>query len=1852
MPALVVSAALSWSSPAQAETVTFSTPGTFIWNCPPGVTSVSVAVQGGGGGGGGGGATSGGRGGGGGGGACAFSNEVAVVAGTDYTVTVGAGGAAGAATSGTGGTGGTSSFSGTGITTLTATGGSGGALGGLTNGAVTAAGTASGGTVNFSGGTGGGARISTTGGGGGGGAGTTSAGGNASGTNGVTPGAGGTGSPAGGAGTGNGGAVGGGAAGNPPGGGGAGAYRGTTTQVGRAGGAGQVTLTFTAPLNVKANNTLSLNDPSSWTVGVPLGNLAKWDSTVTSANSTSLGGNLTFGGIQIADPAGPVTINPGNVLTLGASAIDLDLSTATQDLTLNCELALGAANVWDVQTGRALTLGGTVSGAGTITKQGAGTATLSGASTYTGATTVTAGSLVYPSGSTFSPGGVGGVSGKLTLNGASAQATIAGSYTATGNNDAYFEIRGGGLLNFSGNANLSGGGGIRVGEGSAGTMNMTTGTLSASMISGSNLVVGRSTGANGTLILSGGTISVTNAGGLVIANTAGNTGVVNIGGTGQLVVNSTGTSVFGPGTATLNLNTGGTFTLGANLTASGTSTINFDGGTLRAGRSSATFLPASLTAVNILTGGAIIDTNGFDITLPGALLGSVGDGGLTKTGSKSLTLGGANTYTGGTQVSGGALKFVASVPATTDVTVEAGAEAGVLVDADNGQWINTGNLTLENSGNLVIDYGSTVPSTTVAPIQVTNFTIGTTPGVRLISNPASALAVGQVFPLVTWTGTGPLDGTAFASLTHRLAGTFSVASKTLYFTVTGNSAGAPISWNTGNGTWNTITGNWVDSSLLAATYVDTLDSVRFGDASGATGDPTVTLATALSPLSVTMSSTARDYTVSGAGSISGSGSLTLDAANTRTFTLATTGNSFTGGTTVSGGTLALGNASDTLPDTGAVVVDGSTSVLSLGSNNDTVGAVSVRNGAAVTGSGTLTGASFAVESGTISANLDGAGTMAKTTGGTVVLSGNNSRTGATSMNAGTLRLSSTGALQNAGTISMTGSSTIEFATDTAFTSLPALSCSSGFTHTIVSDRATPGAGLVHVLGPVNFGNSTFEFVSGSNVTGGAAGLTLASVNMTAGSTGTTILNPTTATVSITGPVNIGANNFAKTLGLSGTNTGNGISGDISNGLNTVSLAKSGTSTWTLSGANTYTGTTTVSGGILNLTGSLSNAALGNMVVQAGGNLNVSGTISGSTSSTNLTYGTTAGLATVNVTGGAGITVGALQGANSASAVSVYNQTGGSVTVNTTGTSESVFVASQGYGIMNFSGGGCTVNTRYTVATNGTGGGKGVSRIGGGPSPATLTVSDLLAVSRGSASVGEMTVLPNGTVTYIGTGTNNLLIHGNNTNGTGFLNIVGGTLSSPTKAVSFGNGTSTNTSIGMINLGSGTLALGTNLLPNTIASGTNRGFVNLSGGTVKLLATTSGNLLLPDSSGGFTSLANTMFGKVTNSTVDHAGTGAASGISGTVGTTQDFNGGVTIDTNGFDSTISGSLVAPTGGGVAQGNISITDAGAGYAGAPLVVFSNPAAANATPASGYALVSGGQLTGIVITCPGSYDPAADTVTVTLVGGGASIPATVADIPGASLTANTSGGLAKIGTGTLTLGGANTYTGNTVVSDGVLELAATGQLKFVLGASSGVNNSITGTSATLKGSFVIDTTAADALSSGTWTLENVTSLIGLTGYDATFSVAGFTDLGGNQWKKTVGSKTYIFDETTGVLTLSEGGYDSWAATNAGGQAADLDFDNDGTTNGIEYFMNAAAGFTANPQLNGSNTITWPNGGNIPASAYGTQFVVQTSNNLTNWTDVPVGQLTTNTNGPGGSLTYTLTGTAPRFVRLVVTPN
>jgi autotransporter-associated beta strand protein len=137
----------------------------------------------------------------------------------------------------------------------------------------------------------------------------------------------------------------------------------------------------------------------------------------------------------------------------------------------------------------------------------------------------------------------------------------------------------------------------------------------------------------------------------------------------------------------------------------------------------------------------------------------------------------------------------------------------------------------------------------------------------------------------------------------------------------------------------------------------------------------------------------------------GSGKVALLRSGTGTLTL-TGSNTFTGGTTVSSGTLVLGHATNALADAGAVTINGGT--LSLGTNSDAVGAVTLASGSITSSTGVLSGSSYDVQSGTISARLGGSGAMTKTTPGTVTLSGDNSYSGGTAVNAGTLLVTGTG----------------------------------------------------------------------------------------------------------------------------------------------------------------------------------------------------------------------------------------------------------------------------------------------------------------------------------------------------------------------------------------------------------------------------------------------------------------------------------------------------------------------------------------------------------------------------------------------------------------------------------------------------------------------------------------------------------------------------------------------------------------------------------------------------------------------------------------------------------------------------
>ena len=141
----------------------------------------------------------------------------------------------------------------------------------------------------------------------------------------------------------------------------------------------------------------------------------------------------------------------------------------------------------------------------------------------------------------------------------------------------------------------------------------------------------------------------------------------------------------------------------------------------------------------------------------------------------------------------------------------------------------------------------------------------------------------------------------------------------------------------------------------------------------------------------------------------------------------------------------------------------------------------------------------------------------------------------------------------------------------------------------------------------------------------------------------------------------------------------------------------------------------------------------------------------------------------------------------------------------------------------------------------------------------------------------------------------------------------------------------------------------------------------------------------------------------------------------------YDGGAKIDTQSYNCVMPVSMLAPAGNGVAS--ISVLTQGAGYIGPPMVRITGGDGFGATAVADIDYASG-TLTGVTVTSPGFGYTTAPTVTLT--GGGATTAATVS----LALGANVSGGLTKLGSGSLVMTATNTYTGITVISNGVFKL------------------------------------------------------------------------------------------------------------------------------------------------------------------------------------------------------------------------
>jgi fibronectin-binding autotransporter adhesin len=414
--------------------------------------------------------------------------------------------------------------------------------------------------------------------------------------------------------------------------------------------------------------------------------------------------------------------------------------------------------------------------------------------------------------------------------------------------------------------------------------------------------------------------------------------------------------------------------------SSGTRIFNFNGGTLRPNASTTTFfnLGAGSAFANVRNGGAIIDSNGRDITIVQNLQHSdvsgdnATDGGLTKQGAGTLTLPATSTFNGPLTVSGGTL----------------------ALDASSGSSLNVASLSLANNTALRFNYSGN-PS--VAAINAAG---AVTAGANItIHFTGSGFTAGQ-FPVIDY------SGAALPNLNNFSLGTLPVG--VLSATLVNNTAnssidinitaiGQSLTWLGTNNLWDiNTTFNWNNSSFQPAKYLEYIgvgDLVRFDDTLDVnTLNTNVNLTTTLSPATVVVDNATYPYTFTGVGSIAGSASLVK--SNLGSLTL-TTANSYSGGTHIYGGTVNANTDAQLGTAAGGVTLGGGN--LEFAASTTSARPVTMAAVSSLTAGSGATVQLNNTFSGTQRLNLDGPGTKVMNNsnrlwfharGGTTILEGN------------------------------------------------------------------------------------------------------------------------------------------------------------------------------------------------------------------------------------------------------------------------------------------------------------------------------------------------------------------------------------------------------------------------------------------------------------------------------------------------------------------------------------------------------------------------------------------------------------------------------------------------------------------------------------------------------------------------------------------------------------------------------------------------------------------------------------------------------------------------------------------------
>jgi autotransporter-associated beta strand protein len=612
----------------------------------------------------------------------------------------------------------------------------------------------------------------------------------------------------------------------------------------------------------------------------------------------------------------------------------------------------------------------------------------------------------------------------------------------------------------------------------------------------------------------------------------------------------------------------------------------------------------TLTLVN----DGIIDTAGFNATITEPIAGTVG---LTKNNAGTLTLSGANSYTGATTINAGTITMGAANTFAngSTMTINGGTlDANSRTDTLGTVTLNSGSITGTAGGTLTIgalNLGGPVSTTATVSTGTSTLQLGGTLTYNAASNPNGATIAGRLslgganrtFTIGDSTAaTDDLTISAVISqssgsraLAKNGAGTLVLSGNNTYdgltsvtagtLTLSGNNTGATGGVTLTSGTLNLNNANAVGTGTLslnggtlnnnsgAAITLATNNAQSWGGNFTFTGTNDLDLGTGAVTLTGNrlLTTTAGNLTV---GGIIG-GAFTLEKAGGGTLILA--GNStYTGLTTVSGGVLKLGapgtGTNTPLGTTGAGTTVASGAALDL--NGYTLGTAE-----ALTLSGTGISSAGALINTGAAATYSGAitlGAIAPAIGG----SGN---------------ISLTGIVANGTTNSLNkvGTNTLILSNSNTFTGLTTVSSGT-------LQLGATGGGTNTPLGTTAAGTTVTSGASldlNGFTLGTAEALTLSGTGIS--SAGALINNGAAATYS--GAITLGA--VAPSIGGSGNIS---LTGIVVDGATTI-LTKVGANTLTLSGTNTYSGGTTISAGTVAM-GSASALGSGNTTLGASGTL--------------------------------------------------------------------------------------------------------------------------------------------------------------------------------------------------------------------------------------------------------------------------------------------------------------------------------------------------------------------------------------------------------------------------------------------------------------------------------------------------------------------------------------------------------------------------------------------------------------------------------------------------------------------------